>query len=473
MSPFACADTPLNEAAIPAAILHAATEANGQIVLVVGAGCSCMAPTNVPMANACSRDAYRRLVEDGVLQDGDCGNPDDLSELADTVFAKREHRQAELVQRLPLDRFKRARSNEGHMTAAALMRENVLSSILCLNYDLALEHALTEIGGLEVKSIAGPQDVGNVGAHNVVYIHRNVDEADFEKWIIRASALRGEWQEGWEALIAQVILTKPCIIFVGLGSPAGVLIETTRQIRQRVDQVAVFQIDAGDRADNRFFAALDLRPEAYIKRGWIEFMDELGRRVCTEQLHELKTACMTVITADALATDDVEELIAHLADLNIVELGKLRAEWLMDESPYTPRGDHVTRLVAPLLVAAETIRRKVNSDTLVIGDGLIEYKDNADAVVTSVMMVAAGTRSWAAIEPLLRNRRARIGRFAVEPALVVVSGATGPRLDALSPPPNIAFDEERPDNIIMAKPTPIMLDAHDINVTPNLLDAAI
>jgi hypothetical protein len=54
------------------------------------------------MAKQCSQDAYRKLIRDGVLIDGDCPNPDDLSVLADSVFTKRGS-QAELVDRLSQD----------------------------------------------------------------------------------------------------------------------------------------------------------------------------------------------------------------------------------------------------------------------------------------------------------------------------------------------------------------------------------
>ena len=130
---------------LPAPLLNAVSQANGKLVLVLGAGCSFPPPTSVPMAKTCAQDAYRRLMLDGVLADGDCSNPDDLSVLADAVFSK-SGSQAELVDRLPRDEFRRARANTGYLIAAALLRENVISSILTLNYDLAMEDALTQLG---------------------------------------------------------------------------------------------------------------------------------------------------------------------------------------------------------------------------------------------------------------------------------------------------------------------------------------
>ncbi len=164
---------------IPPELLNAAAQARGQIVLVVGAGCSCMAPTNVPMAKKCAETRIECSSRMAFVHDGECLNPMNLSELADVVFASQRQRQTELIKRLPLDKFKRARANKGHMIAAALLREGVISSILCLNFDLAFEDALTALSAIDVRSIGGPEDVSNLAAHNVVYIHRNVNEADF------------------------------------------------------------------------------------------------------------------------------------------------------------------------------------------------------------------------------------------------------------------------------------------------------
>ena len=79
--------------------------------------------------------------------------------------------------------------------------------------------------------------------HNVVYLHRNVNEGDPEKWVLRGAALASEWQQGWEGMMAQVMLTSSVVAFVGLGNPAAVLIETAHLIKERIGTVDAYQID--------------------------------------------------------------------------------------------------------------------------------------------------------------------------------------------------------------------------------------
>src|SRR5207247_1632711 len=131
---------------IPAALLEAISHpAGGRVVLVLGAGCSFEAPTSLPLSRQCAEDAHARLTEDNILAPGDCSSPGDLSAVADAVWAVR-HRQRDLVERLPVDAFRSAEPNEGYILAAALLYERALNSVMTLNFDLAMSHAMAAIG---------------------------------------------------------------------------------------------------------------------------------------------------------------------------------------------------------------------------------------------------------------------------------------------------------------------------------------
>ena len=104
----------------PPDVLAAASDPmGGKWVLVIGAGCSVEPPTSLQTAAVCAREAHRRLRSDGLLSQ-DCDNPDDLSVVADAVFAETGGQQ-ELVAKLPLARFRSASPNQGHYFAAALL----------------------------------------------------------------------------------------------------------------------------------------------------------------------------------------------------------------------------------------------------------------------------------------------------------------------------------------------------------------
>ena len=360
-------------APLPAPLLNAVSQANGKLVLVLGAGCSFAAPTSVPMARECARDAHRRLVLDGVLANGDCSTPDDLSLLADVVFNKRGS-QAELVDRLPRDEFRRARANVGYKIAAALLRENVISSILTLNYDLAMEDALTQLGALAVHMIARPEDMPQFVAHNVVYLHRNVNEVDPEKWILRGAALASEWQQGWEGMMAQVMLTSPVVAFVGLGSPAAVLIETAQLIKERIGMVDAYQIDPYPVDGNAFFQALNLPPEAFVQLGWNEFMTLLGDRVVSEQIDSLRSVCATEVQKEAFAITNVDLVVGRLSGMGLVEVGKIRSAWLSLDECYTIHTSLNAPLLAHVVIAASAVAQAVDAQDVAIRSEIVEFR---------------------------------------------------------------------------------------------------
>jgi hypothetical protein len=205
---------------LPTQLLRAVSSASkGKIALVLGAGCSVEHPTNIPVSSECSREIHRQLVADGILQANDCTDPEDLSAVADVVFIKRNS-QREVVDRLR-DQYdlKLATPNDGYWIAAALLCEGVLTSVVTLNYDLALTTALSALGaGKIVGIVEKPEDLGNQQAINVYNLHRNVNAADPELWVLRTAALNEAWKGHWESIIATKVLAAPVVLFAGLGS---------------------------------------------------------------------------------------------------------------------------------------------------------------------------------------------------------------------------------------------------------------
>ena len=87
---------------IPAGLLQAVSfEGGGRLALVIGAGCSVEPPTNIPLARTLSTEAHRKLVLDGVLEQGECADPENLAVLASLIFLKTQS-QHDLVSLFPL-----------------------------------------------------------------------------------------------------------------------------------------------------------------------------------------------------------------------------------------------------------------------------------------------------------------------------------------------------------------------------------
>src|SRR5437867_3568034 len=208
---------------LPADLLGAIAHADGgRVVMVTGAGCSFEEPTALPLARECALDVHRLLILDGVLTAGQCTNPEDLSCVTDAVRLQLGT-QAPVVERLPINRFRNAQPNDGHLRVAAMMREEAIRAVVTLNFDLAFSTALAQVGAEEVITLNGPQDHHRMGAVNLIYLHRNA-HADPEDWILSTEAMENAWRGQWEGVIASAMLAAPVTVFAGLGTPAAVLI---------------------------------------------------------------------------------------------------------------------------------------------------------------------------------------------------------------------------------------------------------
>ena len=162
----------------------------GHVVLVIGAGCSVEPPTSLPLGGDLSEDCHRRLVQDGVLEDGDVTDKRDLSEVAEAVFQKTGS-QMELTERFPQDAFRHAQPNEGYMNMAALLIEGAVSDTMTLNFDFAARSALAALGARDaVSTIKGPQDYARLGTRNLIYLHRDIDSHP-DEMILRPHTTRG------------------------------------------------------------------------------------------------------------------------------------------------------------------------------------------------------------------------------------------------------------------------------------------
>lgn len=445
--------------ALPAELLQAVSSpGGGKIALVVGAGCSVEAPTSVPVSSVCSREIHRRLVADGVLQDGDCADPGDLSLLSDAVFSKRNS-QRDVVERLREQYdLKLATPNPGYCMAAAMLCEGALSSVVTLNFDLALSTALSELGaGRIVGVVERPEDLPFQKTINVYYLHRNVNAADPELWVLRTAALKSDWQGHWEPIIATKVLAAPVVVFAGLGTPVAVLIESTKLLRNALPTAtSIYQVDPANRPDSKFFQELALDPSAYIQLGWGKLMEELSEHLSIEQIARLNDAVVQKIREDRMPYEDISDLLASLRSLGLVKLGRLRGHWLLHDKPYCPSAPNDLGLVADLLLALAMMARVSGAVSVIVEDGVVEFHREGRVVGAYIMASGRGHRGRAAVEASVESRRAQYrGRTA--PPRGILVGGTSDAWTALPTPPRDIVHGDTAETDVVAGSTALPL----------------
>jgi len=437
---------------LPAELLHCiSSTGGGRIALVLGAGCSVEAPTALPVASECSADLHWQLLQDGLLENGDCEDPTDLSLVADAVFAKHGSQRA-VVERLR-DRYdlELAPPNAGHLIAAAMLYEGVVSSVVTLNFDLAMTNALANLGaGSVVGIINRPEDLCHQKLINVFYLHRNVHAVDPELWVLRTDALESEWKDYWKPIIATKVLTAPVVVFAGLGTPVRVLIKSTTLLRNALPGITKFyQVDPSVKESSRFFKELSIDPSGYIQQGWCQFMEELSERLLGEQVHKLEQAVTHKINEDQLETENFADIRKCLSALGLVKLGKLRGHWLLHDKPYYPLDQTAVGLIADLLLGLAMMARVSGAATAFVEDGLVvEFRRDGRAVAAFVVASGRGYRGRVAVESDVRKRLRHHHSTAPPPQGLIAGGTSDSWTTVLAAPQDVIRGGTDPKDVV-------------------------
>jgi hypothetical protein len=439
---------PLSEP-LPAELLRQiASPSGGHVALVLGAGCSVEPPTNMPLARECSEEIHRKLVADGIIEAGECKNPQDLSAVADTVYGNLGS-QREVVKRL-LDtyKFKRARPNEGYLIAAALLCEGGVSSIVTLNFDLALSQALIELDAPdEIRVIEGPEHLDQLGSRNVYYLHCNANAASEEAWVLRTSVLEREWRDHWQPIIANRALSTPVVLFAGLSSPAAVLTQSIELIRRALEPYprSVFLAGPGERDKSAFFQELRIDQANYIRAKWCELMSALSERLVQEHVQRLRNAATARVREDKLHEENIELSLSAFGRMGLIGGGKVRAEWLLHKGTYRPLDAQAVELLADLLLAIAAIARLAQADAVILEDGRVEFRRLNRTVVSCIIASGRGLLKRPSIESEVEVRRAR---YTPRSNTVLVGGTVAFWETATSPPESIIDGEMSREDIL-------------------------
>ena len=456
---------------IPSNLLLRIAQREGAVVLVVGAGCSCVPPTNLPLARELAEETHRRLVADGILRREQCPNPSDLSSVADAVFAATGSHN-ELVERIGPQRFRNAEPNKGYLLAAALLRERAISCVMTLNFDCAVSSALSQVGaGNDVAVILGPKDHSHIGVANVIYLHGSAFAPAV--WILRTRQLEDEWRDAWEEVVVQRFASSPEVAFVGLGSVAAVLTETTRRIRAAIPVgVNVYQVDPADRAHSDFFQALGIPDDAYIRMGWEEFMDGLAQRVVQEQEAELVDRCRRLIVEQQLDQENCDAVCNRMMRLGLLGLGRLRARWLLEQTSYRPHIRIELDWIADLLLCIALVERITGTVAHFSDDCAVEFREETLARAAVIVVSGRGIHRWVSLEARLQGLRHTFRGRGPQPRYALVAGVQGARPQGDSPPDSIVPNSD-PHDLIPEAPSIAILSATELRETPELANQVI
>ena len=210
-----------------------------------------------------------------------------------------------------------------------------------------------------------------------------------------------------EEVIAQRVLGGPITVFVGLGTPASVLVETTKRILAAIGtpRVNVYVVDPIAYEDSSFSDALAIPSEDYLSIGWCELMRALAQRVVEEHRAAIEHDCDQLAKELDHENEDVSDLCHRLARIGLVRLGQLRAAWMLEKGSYLPHDPGIPlRLFSSLVLGVRLVERLSDRQANFVDEGLVEFSQ--DSRVARVMMCSGqGWMNYARIEAELRKRQ--------------------------------------------------------------------
>jgi hypothetical protein len=430
----------------------------GLLVIVTGAGSSMEWPTGLSSGADYSELAFNALVSDTLLKPEACAKPRDLSVLADAVFDAYGS-QAHLTDRLPRAPWRNASPNEGHRVAAALLIDGVVRSIVTLNYDMAFQTALSELGAPTQITIAkGPEDHSQLSGRSLIYLHRSA-ESEPETWVLRKADLDHGWQHGWEAMTAAGFLSAPFTIFAGLGSPAAVLTETVSRLAGLGSTYYLADpIRGGD-----FELALKDHLSGVLEMGWVALMRKVSVRVSGAHAKELEMSARSRARAVGISADGVETIFDTLGELGIVGLGQLRSAWLLHERKYCPRegatqAAHLSDLVLMLNSATQTLDADLEIDES--GACRILLRDTQRSILVQCVH-AMGLHNSADVLSRLEMRD--VQRVGSARSRVVIAAGLVPDVSGL--PGDLVEGDSDTHDLVRGPDSVLVLNALDVTTT--------
>jgi hypothetical protein len=319
-----------------------------------------------------------------------------------------------------------------------MLYEQALGCVMTLNFDLALSNALAQIGAQgKVTVISKPEDYSSFSLSSLVYLHRNV-EANPDLWVLRSVALEKNWRDGWEKIVTERVVSAPITVFVGLGSPVGVLEESILRILSKLRGVVkVYQVDPDAKSNSSLSKKLGFPDDAYLQMSWCEFMDSLANRLVQEHRDELEKACKGLTKDEGWHDEDVKTLCQRITQHGLLNLGKIRARWTLASVSYIPRRDVVTKWLADLLLAIGLMERKSGSQAIFRSDGIIEFRHGNSIVGAVIVAHGQGFLRWTTIETRVKQSVQYSEYDHPGTIRAIISGVIGVRSPNITPPDNI------------------------------------
>ena len=442
---------------LPPELLGCVSDASGgRLVIVTGAGSSMDWPTGLRSGAEYSEVAFAALVQDQLLEAGSCDQPRDLSLVADAVFDAYGS-QKNLTDRLPRSDWRNASPNEGHRIAAALLIEGLVRAIVTLNYDMAFQAALSELGAPSQVTIAkGPEDHAKLSGRSLIYLHRSA-ESNPESWVLRKADLDDGWRGGWEAMIAAGVLYAPVTLFAGLGSPAAVLTETVGQLAGLGSNY--YLADPYD--GGAFEEALSEHLTAALRMGWVDLMKALSLRAAASQAKQMEMDARNRADSLGIAHNHVDKVCEVLSEIGIVQLGRLRSAWLLHTKQFYPRQDGPQAAhLADLALALNFAMLTLNADLDVTEDGaLCELLLRDSGRTVSIHCVhGMGLHTWSALRTRLEMRATR--RLGSGKSRVVI--AAGVVEDPRALPEDLVEGTPNPGDLVRGPESVVLLSASEL-----------
>jgi hypothetical protein len=190
-----------------------------------------------------------------------------------------------------------------------------------------------------------------------------------------------------------------------------------------------------------------LPDSVYLQMGWIEFMHALASRLVEEHRADLAKACNELIASAHLYNENVDGLCERISKLGLLNLGRIRAQWMLAQTSYIPRRGIDTRYPADLLLVIGLMERVSDSEAIFRPEGTVEFHRGNSVVAVVMVAHGQGYMYWTTIEERIKKSKPYREHVNLRCIKAIVSGARGKNPKDIAPPENIIPQSGR-ENLI-------------------------
>jgi hypothetical protein len=215
---------------------------------------------------------------------------------------------------------------------------------------------------------------------------------------------------------------------------------------------------------------LKLVPQNYIQLKWSALMHAVAGHLVRRMCDALLDVARNIEHERAYPSGSVADTCARLQQLDLVDLGKLRASWLLSSEPYQVEVAAQSPLLADILLGIAMMESRFGRKAQFAPTGIVALAGDHGVSPIVAFATGGGYLNWLTVEAKLTTRLALLPVGTPRPLYAVVSAVHGGRIQVASPPDIVREVDEH--SVIFGRQL-TMLEMEEVRTNPDLAEKLV